>query len=102
MHPHWHADDSDEQIVAVSVDSVVAPVTTAAAQPTVIRTASRKPAAIVGILLAGAFGYMAFLNSSPLPAQLATDETATLRLTAEGPVPESLTVNPGTMGDVHN
>jgi len=105
MHPHWHAtDDSDEgETVPVSVDSVSAAPAPAAKQSAMIRTASRKPAAVVGILLAGAFGYAAFLgNGGLLPGQVSDSAMLNLRLTEKGAIPAALNVAPGMTINVVN
>jgi len=95
MHPHWQATD-DEQVVAVSVDSLSGP-GNGEARPMVVRTASRKPAAIVGILVVLGMGYAAIGGTLSLPGQVATtDASVSVHLTAKGADPASLTITPGT------
>lgn len=102
LHPHWQADDSEERIVPVSVDGVSADSSQSSASPRV-RTVSRRPAAIAGIVLASAFGYLAFANSGTLPGQVTPDtETVSLRLTEAGADPAILQVAPGTLVEISN
>lgn len=95
MHPHWQATDSDET-PSVSVDSMSATPTQEAVirKPATVRTASRKPAAALGILLVLGMGYASMGGSFALLGQVAGAK-ATVTLTADGPDPETLTVSPG-------
>lgn len=96
IHPHWQATEDDDSVVAVPVDSVNTAEAPAAVmgKPMTVRTASRKPAAIVGILLVLGMGYAAMGGDFSLPGQVAAS-TVTVTLTKDGPVPESLSVQPG-------
>ncbi len=92
MHPHWQQTE-DEQPVSVSVDSLSqAPLTKAEVK---VRTASRKPAAIVGIFLVLGLGYAALGNPFTLPGQI-TVSTVPVILSSTGPSPASLEVAAGT------
>lgn len=94
LHPHWQATD-DEQPVRVSVDSLSGP-GNADARPMTVRTASRKPAAIVGILAVLGVGYVALGGTLSLPGQVADGGSVSVHLTAKGADPASLTIAPGT------
>jgi len=95
MHPHWQATEDDDSVV-VPVDSMSAtPAREAVIQPRpVVRTASRKPAAIVGILIVLGTGYVAMGGGFSLPGQVASNSISIV-LTKDGPTPESLNVTPG-------
>lgn len=95
MHPHWQATEDDGSVV-VPVDSMsAAPVREAVIEPRVtVRTASRKPAAVLGILLVLGIGYVAMGGEFSLPGQVASN-AASIVLTKDGPNPESLNVTPG-------
>ncbi len=95
MHPHWQATEDDGPVV-VPVDSMsTAPVREAIIEPRfTVRTASRKPAAVLGILMVLGIGYVAMGGEFSLPGQVASN-TVSVVLTGDGPKPESLTVTPG-------
>jgi plastocyanin len=74
LHPHWSATDHDED-----------------RHPKIV---SRRPAAIVGILLVIGFTVIFFRGLGSLRAQL--DESAqTIRITSNRPDPRIITVHPG-------
>ncbi len=95
MHPHWQATDEDAP-VGIPVDSMSAtPVREAIIQPRpMVRTASRKPAAILGILMVMGVGYVAMGGEFSLPGQVASGSVSIV-LTKDGPDPKSLRVSPG-------
>lgn len=92
VHPHWHTTQDDAPVAE-----------SAPVQPQVIDTVmpanavvsvSRKPAAIVGILVVAAIGYSLFQGFGGLLGQVA-DDTVRVRITAEGFDPKIVTARPG-------
>lgn len=95
MHPHWQATEDDDSVV-LPVDSMSAVTVQEAviSKPVTVRTASRKPAAILGILMVLGIGYAAMGGEFSLPGQVAANSVS-VTLTADGADPESLNVTPG-------
>ena len=94
LHPHWQV--TEEQAPAASVETVQAPNAQAAA------TVSRRPAAIVGILLVFGIGYALFQGVGGLLGQVSGEETVLVRITENGLDPAIARVKPGQKIVWHN
>ena len=95
LHPHWHATDGDDLSIT-DIESGATHVTIEghAAATTGV---SRRPAAVVGILLALSLGsvFVYSGNSSSLPADV-TDEGMVIHITENGFVPATVSVLAGS------
>jgi plastocyanin len=97
LHPHWH---TVEESAAPSVPaSAIAPVATPII-PSQVSAASRRPAAIIGILAMIGIGY-AFMQGDGLLGQTSTDSIL-VRITSEGFEPDIVNAKPGQKIVWHN
>jgi plastocyanin len=96
VHPHWRTTQeeipSSQSAAAADAPRAQEAVLT---MPKGAMTVSRKPAAIVGILLVIAVGYMFVQGMSGLVGQLTGSTAVVIRITAQGFDPASVTVRPG-------
>jgi plastocyanin len=109
LHPHWQAtDDADDRRVHISAtDSVKKSVSTKipvsspfsapAKKAVAVPSASRRPAAIVGVLLCVIAGVAAFqgFNVSGSRGQVDDANTVTVHLRSTGADPVTINVQPG-------
>ncbi|MBI5156327.1 hypothetical protein HZA45_03585, partial [Candidatus Peregrinibacteria bacterium] len=93
LHPHWHATDEDPSITDIETGATHVTIEGHTAHAGV----SRRPAAVVGILLALSLGsvFVYSGNSSSLPADV-TDQGMIIRITEKGFEPPTVAVLAGT------
>ena len=96
IHPDWQATEDDDAIAAPVAEPlrVEAPTMDILAGAPETVTVSRRPAAIVGILVAAALGFGAFQGFGALLGQTASDAIA-VTITKTGLVPMEIRVKPG-------
>jgi plastocyanin len=96
VHPHWHTTHDDAEHAVPVADTLSRPAQAVdAVMPQGAVIVSRKPAAIVGILVVLAIGYSLLQGIGGLLGQLTTEDKVLVRITAQGFNPTSITVKPG-------
>ncbi|MFA7681965.1 MAG: hypothetical protein WCX61_02960 [Candidatus Peribacteraceae bacterium] len=90
LHPHWQPTDDENEIPVRAASSARAVNVNAA-------TVSRKPAAIVGMMIVIALGTVLFQGATSLSLRGSIrDDVVTVRITSVGLDPQDITVNVGT------
>lgn len=90
IQPQWQSDDGDAVPVRIAKNATDAPVTGDAIP---LSAVSRRPAAIIGILVAVAMGAVALNLQGTFTAQVVSETV--VHITADGFDPQSISVTPG-------